>query len=236
MRVGGRETAETIRRRDEMVEYQLRRRGILDQRVLDAMGRVPREIFVPEHLAELAYEDGPLSIGHGQTISQPYIVARMLEAAGIEFGDRILDVGTGSGYAAAVASLLASETFTIERDAELAWTAQTHLAERNYAVTAMIGDGTLGWPEHAPFDVILVAACAPAVPASLKAQLADGGRMIIPVGPEALAQDLLRVSRTGREFHEEVVTLVNFVPLIGAEGRKEYPFEISRRSGRSLAR
>ncbi len=209
--------SEELRRR--MVEDQLVRHGISDRRVLDAMGRVPREAFVPEALASSAYMDGPLSIGGGQTISQPYIVARMLEAAAIAPGDRVLDVGTGSGYAAAVAAEMGATIVSIERDAALGEAARARLQALGYDVAVTIGDGTQGLESAAPFDAILVAAAAPTVPEALRAQLAMGGRLVIPVGRTRQGQELRRISRRSTtEFDETVLEMVAFVPLIGHEG------------------
>jgi protein-L-isoaspartate(D-aspartate) O-methyltransferase len=205
-----------------MVERQLKARGIGDSHVLAAMGEVPRERFVPERLAEFAYEDGPLPIGEEQTISQPYIVALMIEAAGIEPGDRVLEVGAGSGYAAAVLSRIAGEVYAIERHETLAREAQQRLLELGYDNVAVIaGDGSGGLPDKAPFDAILVAAGGDKVPEPLKRQLKVGGKLVVPVGGESL-QTLLCVTRTGEETWEEHdLGGVRFVPLIGAHGRWE---------------
>jgi protein-L-isoaspartate(D-aspartate) O-methyltransferase len=166
-----------------MVEEQLRARDIVDRRVLDAMEKVPREVFVPEELRMRAYEDAALPIGSGQTISQPYMVARICEALGLSGDERVLDVGTGSGYQAAVLAELAAEVDTIERILELAAQARTNLAAAGYErVNVHVGDGTLGLPESAPFDGIAVAAAAPEVPPPLYDQLELGGRLVIPVG------------------------------------------------------
>jgi len=203
-----------------MVRYQLAGRNIRDPRVLRAMGEVPREAFVPEDLAEFAYDDGPLPIAAGQTISQPYIVALMLEAARILPGDRVLEIGVGSGYAAAVASRLAARVHAIDRHAELADSACERMARLGYAnVEIRTGDGTQGWPEHAPFDAILVAAGGPAVPEPLRAQLAPGGRLVIPIGAPH-EQKLVCVTRDGDAYPEENLGPVRFVPLIGAYGWK----------------
>ncbi len=205
-----------------MVSRHLRARGIADPLVLQAMGVVPREAFVSEPLAEFAYEDAPLPIEAGQTISQPYIVARMVELAEIRPGDRVLEVGAGSGYAAAVISRIAGAVFAIERHAELADQARARLARLGYANAEIVqGDGTKGLPEHAPFDAIIVSAGGPRVPEALKRQLAVGGRLVIPVGRD-LHQTLLRVRRTSEdEYEEEDFGDVMFVPLIGAEGWDE---------------
>ncbi|TVS09943.1 MAG: protein-L-isoaspartate(D-aspartate) O-methyltransferase [Gammaproteobacteria bacterium] len=203
-----------------MVDEQIRARGVGDPKVLEAMSRAPRERFVPSDLQESAYDDNPLPIGHGQTISQPFIVALMVEALELQPGERVLEVGTGSGYAAAVLAEIADAVFTIERHGELATRARRDLIAAGYEnVSVMEGDGTLGWPEAAPFDAILVSAGSPVVPESLKRQLAIGGRLVIPVGPETLAQHLLRITRTGLEsFQLEDLGAVRFVRLIGAEG------------------
>ena len=214
--------AEPERLREWMVERHLKARGIGNAGVLAAMGEVPRERFVPERLREFAYEDGPLPIGEEQTISQPYIVALMIEAADVAPGDRVLEVGAGSGYAAAVMSRIAGEVFAIERHPSLAESAQRRLLELGYDNVAVIaGDGSGGLPDKAPFDAILVAAGGDKVPEPLKRQLAVGGRLVVPVGDEAL-QSLLCVTRTGDEaWSEDNLGGVRFVPLIGAHGRWE---------------
>ena len=212
-----------IQARQMMVERQVARRGVRDGRVLDAMRLVPREAFVPEGLREFAYEDSPLPIEAGQTISQPYIVAVMLEAAGIRPGDRVLEVGAGSGYAAGVTSRLAGRVYAIERHESLARLAASRLQRLGYDnVEVRTGDGTRGWPDAAPFDAILVAAGGPRVPQALKAQLAVGGRLVIPVGDVQTEQRLIRVTRTAPErYVEEDLGAVTFVPLIGEEGWTE---------------
>ncbi len=207
-------------RRAEMLAV-LRRRGIAAEAVLDAMAQVPRERFVPDHLAELAYEDGALPIGDGQTISQPYIVALMTEAAELGPESRVLEVGTGSGYSTAILSLLAGHVFSIERHDTLATAARERLETGGYLdnVTLSVGDGTLGLPEKAPFDAIIIAAAGPRVPEALRAQLAMGGRLIIPVGSASGPQKLTCVTRDGEEnFRTEDLAPVSFVPLIGAQG------------------
>lgn len=211
------------RERARMVETQLAARGVRNRRVLDAMRAVPREAFVPEELAEFAYDDGPLPIGEDQTISQPYIVALMAELADPGPKDTILDVGTGSGYAAAVLSRIAAHVYTIERHAELAETARARLARLGYDnVEVRCGDGTLGWPEAAPFDAIIVAASGPEVPRSLRDQLEVGGRLVIPMAVRGRGQQLLLVRRTAADaFEEEDCGGVAFVPLIGAQGWRE---------------
>ena len=204
--------------REAMVEHQLAGRGIGDQRVLDAFRRVPREAFVAPYLAAYAYEDNPLPIGEGQTISQPYVVALMTEAAKVAPGARVLDVGTGSGYAAAILAELAGEVVCIERHTALVEHARRALAGLGYRnVEVREGDGSEGVPERAPYDAILVAAGAPAIPASLKAQLAEGGRMVIPVGAN-FYQDLLVITRRGDSYETDNLGGVRFVPLVGQEG------------------
>lgn len=204
--------------RERMVERQLVRRGIADERVLAAFRKVQREAFVPADLAECAYDDNPLPIGEGQTISQPYVVALMAEAARIQPDARVLEVGTGSGYAAAILGELAKEVVTIERHASLAEGARKALAGAGYAnVIVITGDGSLGVPERAPYDAILVAAGAPAPPESLKHQLAEGGRLVIPVSANSY-QDLKVITRRGEGFEEENLGGVRFVPLVGEEG------------------
>jgi protein-L-isoaspartate(D-aspartate) O-methyltransferase len=206
--------------RDGMVETQIAARGVRNPAVLEAMRLVPRERFVPAHLAELAYTDEPLPIGEGQTISQPYIVAAMIDAARPRPGDRALEIGTGSGYSAAVLATIVAEVYTVERLAGLAEAAGRRLAELGYTnVHVRQANGTLGWPEHAPFDVIIVTAGGPRVPRPLLEQLAAGGRLVMPVGSRQLGQRLTRVTRTGEDtYHHEGLEDVAFVPLIGEEG------------------
>lgn len=203
-----------------MVARQLEARGIRNPRVLAAMAEVPRERFVPERLAGFAYDDGPLPIGEEQTISQPYIVALMIEAAGVAPGDRVLEVGAGSGYAAAVLSRIAGRVYAIERRESLAVTAQRRVGELGYDnLTVLPGDGTLGLHVHAPYDAILVAAGSDKVPGPLRRQLAIGGRLVVPVGGQSV-QSLLCITRTGEEtWTERDLGAVRFVPLIGAHGR-----------------
>lgn len=203
-----------------LVEGQLRRRGIKNPAVLAAFQSVRREAFLPPGMAEFAYRDTPLPIAKGQTISQPYIVALMVEALELSPHDRVLEVGTGSGYAAAVLAKVAREVYTIERHAELAEQAASRLREEGFAnVFVLHGDGTLGAPEHAPFDAIVVAAGGPEVPQALLDQLAIGGRLVIPVGEEKNLQRLIRVTRTaGGYYRHEDLGDVRFVPLIGAQG------------------
>ena len=206
--------------RHRMVDAHIARRGVRDKRILSALRQIPRENFVDAGFEEFAYEDSPLPIGSGQTISQPFIVARMAEAAEIEATDRVLEIGTGSGYAAALLAELAAEVFTVERHSELAERAEDRLQASGYEnVFIRIGDGTKGWPEKAPFDAIFVAAGGPSIPVSLQEQLEIGGRLIIPVGDTPREQRLMRITRiAANKFEEEDLGGVMFVPLIGEEG------------------
>jgi len=206
--------------RKQMIDYQLAARGLRDQTVLNAINAVPREEFVPADLVEFAYRDAPLPIAARQTISQPYIVALMTAALELKPEDRVLEVGTGSGYAAAILAEIAKEVYTIERHKILADTARKRLEELGYHNTQVLyGDGSLGWPQHAPFDAIVVAAGGPDVPEALKQQLVIGGRLVIPVGSTLQTQKLLRVRRISEhEYQEEDLGDVRFVPLIGAAG------------------
>jgi len=206
--------------RKQMIDYQLTARGLRDQAVLNAINAVAREEFVPTELIEFAYSDSPLPIAASQTISQPYIVALMTAALELKTGERVLEVGTGSGYAAAVLAEIAKEVYTIERHKILADTARGKLEELGYNnIRVLYGDGTLGWPEHAPYDAIVVAAGGPEVPENLKQQLAIGGRLVIPVGSSLRTQKLLRVRRISEhDYQEEDLGGVRFVPLIGAAG------------------
>ena len=210
-------------RRRRMVEEQLVRRGIHSEPVLSAMGRVPREMFVPEQQEAAAYQDSPLPIAEGQTISQPYIVAFMLQAAELAPGERALEIGTGSGYAAAVMAEVAGQVFTMERQARLALSARQALEKagsRN--VEIRVGDGTLGWPERAPFNVIVATAGGREIPRSWKEQLAVGGRLVMPVGETPRRQILIKVTRlSDTEYREERLSEVRFVPLIGEQGWSE---------------
>ncbi len=205
-----------------MVERQLRGRGIRAPRVLAALDAVPRERFIAAELATHAYDDRPLPIPAGQTISQPYIVARMCDALELSPTDRVLEIGTGSGYAAGVLAQIVAQVSTIERQRALAETARVHLAELGYDnVDVRCGDGTLGWPERAPFDAIVVAAAGPDVPPALLDQLGVGGRLVMPVESDE-GQHLVRVTRiAGDDFRREQLEPVMFVPLIGAQGHAE---------------
>jgi protein-L-isoaspartate(D-aspartate) O-methyltransferase len=198
-----------------MVGRDLKGRDITASQVLAAMEQVPRHLFVPPALASQAYNDHPLPIGHGATISQPYIVALMTQAAGIKPGQRVLEVGTGSGYQAAILASLTDKVYTIELIPELSQSAAERLARLGYGlVQVKNGDGYQGWPEFAPFDAIIVTAAAPEIPAPLKEQLKDGGRLIIPVGPAYGPQYLLRLTKQGNTFQEEMLSPVAFVPLV----------------------
>jgi len=204
--------------RARMVEEQLRSRGIRDPRVLAAMGKVPREEFISGEDFGQAYGDHPLPIGAGQTVSQPYIVAAMIESLELQSTDRVLEVGTGTGYEAAILAQLAAEVWTIERHAELAGKAEEILARLGYTnVHVVHGDGSLGLAEHAPFDKILVAAAAPRIPESLVAQLNEGGRLVVPVGSRT-EQQVHIVRKEGGEIIVTTDDLCRFVPLVGAEG------------------
>lgn len=208
----------TGRARERMVVAHVEARGITDPLVLAAMRAVPREAFVPPASEELAYEDRPLPIGHGQTISQPYVVAAMTAAVAVRPGARALEIGTGSGYGAAILAQIAAEVYTVERIRPLAEEARDRLAALGYAnVHVKEGDGTLGWPEHAPYDAIVVTAGGPRVPAALLDQMAIGGRLVMPVGP-ASAQRLVRVVRTDEDdYAYDGLGPVSFVPLIGVD-------------------
>lgn len=208
-------------RRARMVERQLVRRGITDERVIEAMRKVPRHLFVAEALADRAYDDGALPIGDGQTISQPFIVARTVSALELTGEEKVLEVGAGSGYQAAVLGECARRVFGIERIRSLAKRAQSLLEHLGYSnVIIRMADGTYGWREHAPFDAIAVAAATPEVPPPLLEQLAEGGRMVIPVG-DPTGQLLKRIRRTADGYTEEILEGVQFVPLVGRYGVDE---------------
>ena len=209
--------AERIR----MVEEQLRKRGVHDERVLQAMQKVPRHRFLPEDKKSLAYADGPVQIGHGQTMSQPYMVALMSQALKLMGHEKVLEIGTGSGYQSAVLLELADELFTIERIGALAAEAEGILRALNYSrFHIRIADGTAGWPESAPFDAIMVTAGAPHVPVTLVAQLKEGGRLVIPVGSR-FSQTLDTCVKRGDSYEMEESTACIFVPLIGRHGWQE---------------
>ncbi len=206
--------------RIKMVESQIESRGISDSKLLAAMRCVRRHVLVPKNERKWAYRDNPLPIGAGQTISQPYIVAYMIEALNLSGGEKVLEIGTGSGYAAAVLAEIAGEVFTIERVASLAGQAEENLkAEGILNVHVRHADGTTGWAQEAPFDAILVSAAAPEVPQSLKEQLTPGGCMVLPVGSEPHYQHLVRISaRNDGGYDSEELAGVSFVPLIGEQG------------------
>lgn len=212
--------AKTARPYEQLLFEQIEARGVRDPMVLAAMRAVPREYFVPEALRGDAYADTALPIGAGQTISQPYIVAFMLEALALRGGDKVLEIGAGSGYAAAVLSKIANDVFAIERIGSLARRAVENLAAAGCGnVRVRHADGTEGWPEEAPFDAILVSAGAPDLPTSLMRQLAIGGRLVVPIGPSPRYQDLVRIVRvSAEEYDRENIAEVRFVPLIGKEG------------------
>jgi protein-L-isoaspartate(D-aspartate) O-methyltransferase len=209
--------ADFSRARERMVGLQIEGRGVRDPLILEAFRQVPREKFVEPGFEEFAYEDGPLPIKASQTISQPYIVALMIEAAELKPTGRVLEVGAGSGYAAAVMSRIAARVYGIERHATLVEAAKRRLQELGYGnVELRVGDGTRGWPEAQPFDAILVAASGPQVPQALKEQLAIGGRLIIPVGRHRFQQTLCKITRVGENGYEQKdLGSVAFVPLVG---------------------
>lgn len=210
-------------RRAAMVERDIAGRGITDARVLAAMRAVPREHFVPANLRQRAFDDRPLPIGNAQTISQPYIVALMAQALQLQGDEHVLEIGTGSGYGAAVLARLCRHVDTVERISDLADRARQQLADLGVTnVDVHGGDGTLGWPAAAPFDAIVVTAGGPSVPPALQAQLAPGGRLVMPVGAQHGGQDLLRLTRSGgHDFRTESLCGVAFVPLLGAQGWPE---------------
>jgi protein-L-isoaspartate(D-aspartate) O-methyltransferase len=209
--------------RKEMVDTQLVPRGISDPAVLRAMEEVPREVFVPPHLADMAYKDTALPIGEDQTISQPYMVALMIESLNLAPDSQVLEIGTGSGYAAAVLSQIAALVYTVERYAKLARGAEELFQRLGYKnIQIHIGDGTLGWREHVPYDGIVVTAGGPVIPESLLDQLKVGANLIIPIAAEKNSQNLLRIHRKDQdEYQKEDLGAVRFVPLIGEEGWRE---------------
>jgi protein-L-isoaspartate(D-aspartate) O-methyltransferase len=212
-RAGSGDDPSWARARERMVAHQIASRGVRDPLTLAAVGKVPRHLFVPPASMGDAYDDNPLPIGHGQTISQPYIVAFMTEALGLKGGESVLEVGTGSGYQAAVLAEIAAHVYSIEIVPALAEEARARLVRLGYRVEVRAGDGYLGWPEKAPFDAIVVTAAAPRIPAPLKEQLKDGGRLVLPVGDEY--QEIIVVTRKGASFEERRVLPVRFVPMTG---------------------
>lgn len=207
--------------RHRMVEEQIRGKGIKDELVLAAMRKVPRHLFVEESLREQAYNDYPLPIFGGQTISQPYMVALMSECLQLKGGEKVLEVGTGSGYQAAILAEIADKVYSIERDPHLARMARELLNELNYVnVIVKVGDGTLGWREFAPFDGIIVTAGSPVIPQPLQEQLGDGGRLVVPVGSSSF-QNLMCIERRGSKLKSQEVCGCTFVPLIGNHGWKQ---------------
>jgi protein-L-isoaspartate(D-aspartate) O-methyltransferase len=210
------ESSYRLEERMDMVESQIRRRGVTDQDVLDAMEGVPRHEFVPKEHQSQAYADHPLPIGHGQTISQPYIVALMTELLGLHSTDRVLEIGTGSGYQAAILADVVAEVYTVEIIEPLAVEAQERLKRLGYTnIHARHADGYYGWEEHAPYDAIIVTAAPDHIPQPLVQQLKDGAKLVIPVGPPGGYQTLWQVTRQGDEFKKRNVTGVVFVPLTG---------------------
>ncbi|MCX7958266.1 MAG: protein-L-isoaspartate(D-aspartate) O-methyltransferase [Deltaproteobacteria bacterium] len=200
--------------RTEMVEYQLKSRNIKDIKVLNAMGKVPRENFVPPSLAERAYDDGPLPIGEGQTISQPYIVAYMTEQLALKGGERVLEIGTGSGYQAAILAEIAAEVYTIEIIETLSQRAENILMSMGYKnIKFKVGDGYYGWKEHSPYDAIIITAAPPKIPEPLIEQLRTGGRLIAPVGD--MYQELILITKTENGIVKEPLIPVVFVPMRG---------------------
>lgn len=207
---------------DDMIEYDLRDRGVTDARVLDAFRKVDRKRFVPEMSLKHAYDDRALNLSHGQTLSQPYIVGLMTQALQLCGTERVLEIGTGSGFQTAILSVLAREVFTVERVEFLATTAEDRLLALGHKnIRYHLGDGSLGWPEHAPFERIVITAACPVVPAALKEQLAEGGKLVAPVG-DAAEQELLVLTRQNGKFVEHNLGPCVFVKLIGAQGFTNY--------------
>jgi protein-L-isoaspartate(D-aspartate) O-methyltransferase len=217
------QSTDFISEREHMVRKQIEARGIDNPQVLEAMRGVPRHRFVPENMASMAHADRPLPIGQDQTISQPYIVAYMTQCLRLRGGERVLEIGTGLGYQAAVLSRIASEVYSIERFPDLADRAREILASLGYDnVSITCGDGTKGWPEKAPFDGIIATASGPRVPDSLKEQLRMGGRIVMPVGSYRMGQNIVRLTKgSGDRFQEENLLGVAFVPMVGEEGWQE---------------
>jgi protein-L-isoaspartate(D-aspartate) O-methyltransferase len=207
--------------RRKMVEEQIIARGIKDKKVISAFLKIPREEFVPENLREYAYEDTPLSIGEGQTISQPYIVALMTEALKLKGDEKVLEIGTGSGYQSAILAEIGCDVYSIERIESLAKKAESVLKKLGYNVKIKVGDGTLGWVEYSPYDRIIVTAAGPEIPGPLLSQLSENeGRLIMPVGDRYI-QDLILVIKKGKKMEKVNLGGCQFVPLIGKEGWKE---------------
>ena len=209
--------------RDIMVSTQIESRGIRDSRLLEILRKVPRHEFVPESAREFAYRDAPLSIGCGQTISQPYMVALMVESLQLNENSRVLDIGTGSGYQTAILAELAKTVYSIERESQLAAQAQETLNRLGYKnIATQIGDGSVGWPEFAPYDAIIATAAPEQVPGPLQRQLAEGGRLVIPVGSANL-QNLRLIERRGKSYRRQNICSCTFVPLVGSEGWGDDP-------------
>lgn len=206
-----------LRLREQMVTTQIQARDVRDRDVLDAMKAVPRHLFVPADYVDQAYEDHPLPIGYGQTISQPYIVALMTEKLGLRRGDKVLEIGTGSGYQAAILAQLGLEVYSVEIVPELARAADERLKQLGYLVAVKQGDGYFGWEEHAPYDAIIVTAAPDHVPQALVRQLRDGGRLVIPVGPRGSFQTLWQFIRQGDDLQANDLGGVAFVPLVGGK-------------------
>ncbi|MFW6043984.1 MAG: protein-L-isoaspartate(D-aspartate) O-methyltransferase [Marinilabiliaceae bacterium] len=201
--------------REEMVQSQIRAKGVKDGKVLEAMRTVPRHLFVPEKMASLAYSDRPLAIGHEQTISQPFIVAFMTEALDFDKGDKVLEIGSGSGYQAAVLAEMGAEVWTIEIVPELAEMAENNLKEAGYEnVHVKCGDGYKGWPEEAPFDAVIITAAPESIPDALVEQLREGGNMVLPVGPVNSVQTLKKVKKKDGKLKQETLIPVRFVPMV----------------------
>ena len=211
------DTKETVLARSRMVEDQIIQRGIHDPRVLEAFRKVPRHVFVSSRERDWAYTDGPIPLGFGQTISQPYIVALMTETLRLGGNEKVLEIGTGSGYQAAILSCLASRVYSVERIVELAHSAEKRLVRLGiFNVKVVYGNGSLGFPEEAPFEAIIVTAAAPEIPRPLIEQLAEGGKLVLPVG-ERGDQTLIKVTKAGNTVQKEDLGLCAFVPLIGRE-------------------
>lgn len=225
--------------RSQMVKHQIAVKGIKSKALLAALKTVPREKFVPANLKKFSYEDTPLPIGEGQTISQPYIVALMIETLNLKGGGKVLEIGTGSGYAAAVLSLIVDKVYTVERIEQIASNAAATIKSLGYKnIHVLKGDGTLGWKKHAPYDAIVVAAGSPSIPNILKEQLKIGGCLVIPIGNHKHLQKLVKVSRISEsEYTEEHIADVGFVPLIGKQGWQSghISTELSKQAQKNLS-